>query len=76
MNQDAKILVSGFAVAVLLLAVLTFLAPLLSKKTNSLIATADYYSADAVFFSQPDDLTDADVLSQIYEDSEDNDNGR
>lgn len=78
MWQDAKLLISGLAAAVLLLAVLTFLAPMLAGNSELLTTNDDYYSAGAVFFNQPEsteDLTEAEAFSQIYDESED-DNGQ
>lgn len=75
MWQDAKLLVSGLAAAVLLLGVFTFSASMLVNNSELLTANDDYYSAGAVFFNQAEsaeNLTDADVFEQIYGEAEDN----
>jgi len=67
--QDTKILVSGLATAVMLLMVLTFIAPQVSNNAPLQASAIDYYSVESLVFERPEpsvDLTDAQLLEEIY----------
>jgi hypothetical protein len=71
--QDTKILVSGLATAVALLMVLTLFIPQNTAVTPLQALIIDDYSVESIVFDRqdaPDDLTDTQLLDEIYGDDD------
>ena len=71
--SDTKLLFSGLATSVAVLLVLTFAGPEISDDASVQASIDEPFSAESILFTQPEaagDLTDVDVLTEIYGDDD------